>query len=97
MLRSLPVSLDRLLQISQTGGSIIQHIIIVSQILERAKAVRETANPEADARAAQALAQMRGEIAPNGKDLLSFKEFSDFIKQQSPKVTRESPRPFRRQ
>ena len=59
------------------------------QILEQAKTVRETANPEADARAAQALAQMRGEIAPDGNALLSFKEFSDFIKQQNPKATRE--------
>ena len=59
------------------------------QILEQAKTIRETANPEADARAAQALAQMRGEIAPDGNALLSFKEFSDFIKQQNPKATRE--------
>ena len=59
------------------------------QILEQAKTVRETANPEADARAAQALAQMRGEIAPDGNALLSFKEFSDFIKQQNHKATRE--------
>lgn len=59
------------------------------QILEQAKTVRETVNPEADARAAQALAQMRGEIAPDGNALLSFKEFSDFIKKQNPKATRE--------
>lgn len=44
---------------------------------------------ENDAQAVSRLAQMRGEIAPDGNALLSFKEFSDFIKQQNPKATRE--------
>lgn len=45
---------------------------------------------ENDAQAVSRLAQMRGEIAPDGNALLSFKEFSDFIKQQNPKATREA-------
>ena len=75
--------------LDENGQEIPSDQMSEEQILEQAKTVRGIANPEADARAAQALAQMRGEIAPDGNALLSFKEFSDFIKQQNPKATRE--------
>ena len=69
--------------------------------MERARSVQEQQTPTAqqylaqhtgenDAQAVSRLAQMRGEIAPDGNALLSFKEFSDFIKQQNPKTTREA-------
>ena len=68
--------------------------------VERVQSVQEQQTPTAqqyiaqhtgenDAQAVSRLAQMRGEIAPDGNALLSFKEFSDFVKQQNPKATRE--------
>lgn len=54
------------------------------QILERAKQARSAANPEAEAQAAQILAQARGEIAPDGTALLSYKDFSARHKQVFP-------------
>ena len=71
---------------------------VVNQVLDEAAAVQQTPTAqqyiaqhtgENDAQAVSRLAQMRGEIAPDGNALLSFKEFSDFIKQQNPKATRE--------
>lgn len=71
----------------------------VNRVLDEATAAQQTPTAqqyiaqhtgENDAQAVSRLAQMRGEIAPDGNALLSFKEFSDFVKQQNPKTTREA-------
>ena len=62
----------------------VESQITDEQILERAKEARAKTTPESDKKAAQMLAQARGEIAPDGTALLSYKDFSARHKQVFP-------------
>lgn len=85
----------------QRAQQAAQEAVFQQAAMERVQSVQEQQTPTAqqyiaqhtgenDAKAVSRLAQMRGEIAPDGNALLSFKEFSDFVKQQNPKTTREA-------
>lgn len=85
----------------QRAQQAAQEAVFQQAAMEQARSVQEQETPTAqqyiaqhtgenDAQAVSRLAQMRGEIAPDGNALLSFKEFSDFVKQQNPKTTREA-------
>ena len=61
------------------------------QILERAAEARKNLTPEIEDQAAMVLAQARGEIAPDGKPLVTFEQFSQIYRENvDPKATRES-------
>lgn len=54
------------------------------EVQARAQEVRGTANADNDAKAADIMAQAMGSVGPDGKALLSFKEFSEWMQEQAP-------------
>ena len=67
----------------------VESQITDEQILERAKEARAKTTPESDKKAAQMLAQARGEIAPDGTALLSYKDFAARYMELFPEASRQ--------